>query len=108
MVRGQRERFKSPLEIGYACAKQICREVVRDDHPHLFADLDEIDDSVDREGGVHAFAEFDNNDGSTERRLIRFEMGIGTSDNLLDETSTPRGAEFWNAGNASLALGSGN
>ena len=52
------------LNIGYSCAKRICDEVMHDDAPHPFIEIDT--DSV-------------------PERIVHPGMGIGTNDNIMGE-----------------------
>jgi energy-coupling factor transporter ATP-binding protein EcfA2 len=60
--RSQQRQFRHALEVGYSCAKQICREVVDDDIPHPYEDHDYYDE-----------------------RVVHYGMGVGTSDDILGE-----------------------
>ncbi len=66
-IVGQRVRalIRNALEIGYSCARDICREVVHDDRPHTYVELD--------------------GDDSQKGRIAHYGMGIGTSDDVLGE-----------------------
>ena len=58
-------QLRDAIKVGYMCAKDICREVIYDDTPHVFVD-------------------FDDDDSETER-IVHYGMGIVTSDNILGE-----------------------
>ena len=60
-----RLELRSALEAGYACAKQICSDVIIDDIPHFY---------VESDGGRRATA---------EHRSEHYGMGIGTIDDPL-------------------------
>ena len=62
--RSQRNQVRRVIDIGYSCAKSICSEVLRDDVPHSYIEIDEYEGS---------------------RRIVRYGMGIGTSDDVLGE-----------------------
>ena len=60
--RRQQSQLRRVLEIGYSCAKSICLEIIHDDSPHSYVDSNEDDD-----------------------KLVRYGMGIGTTDDILGE-----------------------
>ena len=64
--RSQQNLLRRALEVGYACAKSICREVIYDD-------------------ASHSYIELDDDETSGPQRIIHHNMGIGTSDNILRE-----------------------
>ena len=57
-------QLRLAIEIGYSCARVICREIVFDDAPHIF-----VENDTESEGG----------------RISHYGMGIVTSDNILGE-----------------------
>ena len=57
-----RAALRRALEIGYLCTRDICQEIIEDERPHVFSDLSEDDE-----------------------KIIRYGMGIGTSDDILGE-----------------------
>ena len=65
--RNQQSQFRKSLEAGYSCAKRICSEVIHDDVPHPYIELD------------------DDHEMSDTGRVVHYGMGIGTSDNILGE-----------------------
>ena len=60
-------QFRMALEVGYSCAKSICREIIHDDVPHSYVELD-------------SEREF-----SDTGRIIHYGMGVVTSDDILGE-----------------------
>ena len=60
--RRQQSQLRKVLEVGYSCAKSICMEVIYDSSPHNY--------------------DSGNDDGE---KLMRYGMGIGTTDNILGE-----------------------
>ena len=65
--RNRQSQFRKALEAGYSCAKRICSEVIHDDVPHPYIELDEDHEMSDM------------------GRIIHYPMGIGTSDDILSE-----------------------
>ena len=66
--RSQQNQLRKALEVGYACAKSICPEVMYDNMPHAYTELkDQVDDEDFYE------------------RFVHYGMGIGTTDNILGE-----------------------
>ena len=65
--RSQQNQFRKALEVGYSCAKRICPEVMHDDAPHPFVELDEEREISDT------------------GRVVHYSMGIGTSDDITGE-----------------------
>ena len=65
--RSQQNQFRKALEAGYSCAKRICPEVMHDDAPHPFVELDEEREISDT------------------GRVVHYSMGIGTSDDITGE-----------------------
>ena len=63
----QRNQLRRAVEVGYSCAKKICPEVIRDDVPHTFVEVDE-DHEISDTG-----------------RIVHYGMGIGTNDDVLGE-----------------------
>ena len=57
-----RAALRAALEIGYLCTRDICQEIIEDEKPHVFSDLNQDDE-----------------------KIIRYGMGIGTSDDILGE-----------------------
>ena len=57
-------QLRLAIEIGYSCARVICREIVFDEAPHTF-----VENDTESEGG----------------RISHYGMGIVTSDNILGE-----------------------
>ena len=64
-IRGQDRRFRQALEIGYSCSKEICAEVIYDDTPHSYTDLDSEGQS------------------SEVINIVHYGMGVVTTDNIL-------------------------
>ena len=62
--RDQKNQLRRVLNIGYSCAKRICDEVMHDDVPHPFIEIDK--DSI-------------------PERIVHPGMGIGTNDNIMGE-----------------------
>ena len=58
----QQSQFRRAIEVGYSCAKSVCPEIIYDNSPHSY---------------------IENNDD--DERVVRYAMGIGTTDNILDE-----------------------
>ena len=65
--RSQQNQFRKALQVGYSCAKRICPEVMHDDAPHPFVELDEEREISDT------------------GRVVHYSMGIGTSDDITGE-----------------------
>ena len=65
----RQNQLRKAIEVGYACAKSICREVIHDNAPHPYIEVRDEEDaeSYFKEGIVH------------------YSMGIGTSDDILGE-----------------------
>ena len=61
------EQFLKVIRLAYSCAKSICREVIFDDIPHPFIEVENTDDNSGPERNVH------------------HDMGIVTTDNKLGE-----------------------
>ena len=64
--RSQQSQLSRVLQVGYSCASSICPEVIRDDAPHPFVELDE----------GHQF--------SDTGVIIHYSMGIRTMDKGLE------------------------
>ena len=60
--RNRQNQLRKVLEVGYSCAKDICREVIHDNIPHAYVDRDYYDE-----------------------KAVHYGMGIGTTDNILGE-----------------------
>lgn len=60
--RRQQSQLRRVLEVGYSCAKSICLEIIHHDSPHSYVDTNEDDE-----------------------KLVRYGMGIGTTDDILGE-----------------------
>ena len=60
--RGQQSQLRKVLEVGYSCAKRICLEVMYDNSPHSYVDINEDNET-----------------------FARYGMGIGTTDDILGE-----------------------
>ena len=58
--RSQQKQFGKAVEIGYSCARSICPEVIHDNIPHDYDELDDYGENV-----------------------AHYGMGIRTSDNIL-------------------------
>ena len=58
----QQGQLRKSLQVGYSCAKSVCLEVMYDDSPHNYVDSNDDDE-----------------------KLVRYAMGIGTTDDLLGE-----------------------
>ena len=65
--RNKQSQFRKALEAGYSCARSICSEVIHDDVPHPYVELDE-----EREI-------------SNTGRIVHHDMGIWTTDDNLSE-----------------------
>ena len=65
--RGRQGQLRKALQAGYSCAKMICAEVIHDDVPHTHIEVDE-DHEISETG-----------------RVVRYGMGIGTTDNVVGE-----------------------
>ena len=65
-IRKQQEQGSRALKLGYACARAICTEVIHDDAPHPYVELKE-------------------DESDTLERVVHYSMGVGTTDDLLDE-----------------------
>ena len=63
----EREQFNKALALGYSCVRRICAEVIHDDASHPYVEL-------------KGHREF-----SLPQRIVRHNMGIGTSDDILGE-----------------------
>ena len=66
-VGHRNEQFLKVIRLAYSCVKAICREVIYDDIPHAFVEVDNADDY------------------SGAERIVHHDMGILTSDNTLGE-----------------------
>ena len=64
--RRQQNQLRRALDLGYFCAKKICSEVIYDDVSHPYIEVVE-----NETGGVE--------------RTIDYDMGIGTTDNVVGE-----------------------
>ena len=62
--RDQQNQLRRVLDIGYSCAKRICDEVLRDNTPHPFIEIDKA---------------------SSSERIVHHGMGIGTNDDVMGE-----------------------
>ncbi len=60
--RSHQTQLRRVLEVGYSCAKSICSEVIYDNSPHNYSDSNDDNEKV-----------------------IRYGMGIGTTDDILGE-----------------------
>ena len=69
--RSQETQLRKAVQVGYSCAQSICLEVIHDDMPHTYVELRDEDDD---EEGFHV----------TER-IVHYDMGIGTTDDILGE-----------------------
>ena len=67
LYSGRGDQFLKVIRIGYSCVRSICREVIYDDAPHPFIELEGVDDV------------------SSSERVVHFDMGIVTTDNVLGE-----------------------
>ncbi len=65
--RSGQSQFRKALEVGYACAKSICPEVIYDNAPHSYVELDEEREISDT------------------GRVVHYGMGIVTTDDILGE-----------------------
>ncbi len=65
--RAQQTQLRKVIQIGYSCAKSICPEVIYDDAPHSFVELD------------------DEREISDTGRVVHYGMGVGTTDNIVGE-----------------------
>ena len=65
--RNQENQLRKAIDVGYACAKAICHEVIHDELAHPYVEIDERRE-ISRTG-----------------RVVHPHMGIGTSDDILDE-----------------------
>ena len=65
--RNQQNEIRRTLAKGYTCAKMICSEVMYDDVPHPYVEVDE-DHEISDTG-----------------KVVRYGMGIVTNDNILGE-----------------------
>ena len=65
--KGKEEQFLRAIRIGYSCARSICSEVIADEVPHPFFEVENSGDSSGSESTVH------------------FDLGIVTTDNVLGE-----------------------
>ena len=66
--RSQQDQFRKALRRGYSCSRSICREVIYDDVPHHFIELDSGDNEI-----------------FSPERIVHYDMGIGTNDDVLGE-----------------------
>ena len=60
--RDRQSQLRKALEVGHSCAKSVCLEVIYDNSPHSYVE---------------------SNDG--DEKLVRYAMGIGTTDHILGE-----------------------
>ena len=60
--RRQQSQLRKGLELGYSCVRSVCQEVLYDNSPHNYVDSNDDDE-----------------------KLVRYAMGIGTTDDLLGE-----------------------
>ena len=60
--RRQQSQLRKVLEVGYSCAKRVCLEVMYDNSPHSYVDINEENET-----------------------FARYGMGIGTTDDILGE-----------------------
>ena len=58
----RQSQLRKALEVGYSCARSVCPEVIFDNSPHSYVE---------------------SNDG--DEKLVRYAMGIGTTDQILGE-----------------------
>ena len=65
--RGQQNQFRKALEVGYSCANSICPEVLYDNVPHPYVEVDED----------HEF--------SDTGRIVHYGMGVVPTDDILGE-----------------------
>ena len=64
---GRENQVLRVIRIGYSCVRSICREVIYDDVPHPFIELEGDEDN------------------SKQERIVHHDMGIVTTDNVLGE-----------------------
>ena len=67
LYKGRENQFLRVIGLGYSCVRSICREVIYGDVPHPFIELESDDDS------------------SKQERIVHYDMGIVTTDNVLGE-----------------------
>ena len=60
--RRQQSQLRKVLEVGYSCAKRVCLEVMYDNSPHSYVDINEDNET-----------------------FARYGMAIGTTDDILGE-----------------------
>ena len=60
--RSQQSQLRKALSLGYSCSKSICYEVIHDDVPHPYVELD------------------DDHENSDTGRIVHHDMGIRTTD----------------------------
>ncbi len=63
----QQRQLRKALHLGYSCSRSICPEVIHDDVPHSYIELD------------------DDHEISDTGRIVHYSMGIGTTDDILGE-----------------------
>lgn len=67
LYKGKENQLLKLVKVGYSCVRSICREVIYGDVPHPFIELDGHDDN------------------SRQNRIVHYDMGIVTTDNVLGE-----------------------
>ena len=67
VMRETRHQLRKAIHLGYSCSKEICAEIVLDDAPHPFVELQDTTDTHDRTMVVH------------------HAMGVVTSDDVLGD-----------------------
>ncbi len=65
--RNKQSQFRKALEVGHSCARSICSEVIHDDGPHPYVEMDEEREISDT------------------GRIVHHDMGIWTTDDNLSE-----------------------
>ena len=72
--RSHQNQLRKALDIGYACSKSICPEVIHDAMPHPYVELRDEDDEEQHEQGFYGTG-----------RIVHYDMGIVTTDDILGE-----------------------
>ena len=67
LYKGKEDQILRTVRLGYSCARSICREVISDEVPHPFIEVESSGDSSGPESTTH------------------FDLGIVTTDNVLGE-----------------------
>ena len=65
--RHSQYQFRRAVEIGYACSKEICAEIIYDDVPHSYTEIDAEASSIDVTNNAH------------------YGMGVVTTDNIVGD-----------------------